>query len=149
MIFLLRCVKRFTRPFLLFNLNCILRWTYSIRIASDGAIFISESDQRGNSPETRNDPQRKIYRTYPRIWNGLYQGLVNVMWLICNTIQWPTSLLFKKIHPNRGFEMMMQSLSLSPESTSWSSRIHKPIVPTATDHFVYYGQRKLELDLKK
>ena len=26
----------------------------------------------------------------------LYQGLVIVMWLICNTIQWPTSLLFKK-----------------------------------------------------
>ena len=61
MIFLLRCVKRFTRPFLLFNLNCILRSTFSIRIASDGAIFISESDQRGNSPETRNDPQSNSF----------------------------------------------------------------------------------------
>ena len=38
---------------------------------------------------------------------------------------------------------MMQSLPLSR-----SQQVYKPIVPTATDRFVYYGLRKLQLDFK-
>ena len=86
-----------------------------------------------------------MYRTYPRTWNGLYQGLVIVMWLICNTMAKFSSE--NTPEPRIWNDDAISIIIL--ESTSWSSRIYKPTVPTATDRFVYYGQHKLQLDLKK
>ena len=86
-----------------------------------------------------------MYWTYLRTWNGLYQGLVIVIWLICNTM----AKFSSKNTPEPRIWNDDVIFILISETTSWSSCIYESIVPTATDRFVYYGQCKLQLDFKK
>ena len=66
------------------------------------------------------------------------------MWLICNIMAKFSSENTPKQRIWNDDAIFIFIL----ESTSWSSCIYKPKAPTATDHFVYYGQRKLQLDFK-